>query len=129
KNNSADGGGDKGGTDAKGGDDGGTTGGSAGAFEKAPDDPASKVLFQVPAPKPPKDSSSIVVAGSWLTDKVYAKSGIAEIVGYDRDKGTKLWTGKLPAPVCEASRHATADDRPEHASSPAVPTTPEPQSS
>ncbi|MFF5886300.1 PQQ-binding-like beta-propeller repeat protein [Streptomyces sp. NPDC012589] len=128
KNNSADGGGDKGGTDAKGGDDGGTTGGSAGASEKAPDDPASKVLFQVPAPKPPKDSSSIVVAGSWLTDKVYAKSGIAEIVGYDRDKGTKLWTVKLPGPVCEASRHATDDNRTAIVYKPAMPTKSEPQS-
>ncbi|GEC09589.1 hypothetical protein SSP24_72440 [Streptomyces spinoverrucosus] len=88
---------------------GGAEGTSKGS-EKVPADPNSKVLFQVPQPKLDKDDS-VVVTGSWLTDKVYAKSGVAEIVGYDRDKGTELWTIPLPGPVCEASRHMTADGK------------------
>ncbi|MFI8948327.1 PQQ-binding-like beta-propeller repeat protein [Streptomyces sp. NPDC053750] len=99
--------GGKGGTDEKGG-----TGGTSGeAKEKAPADPAAKVLFQVPAPAVSKDDNSVAVNGSWLTDKVYAKSGIAEVVGYDPAKGSKLWTVKLAGPVCAASRHVTADNK------------------
>ncbi|OIJ62961.1 PQQ-binding-like beta-propeller repeat protein [Streptomyces mangrovisoli] len=86
----------------------GSTGGTtAGGSEKVPADPDSKVLFQVAMPKA---DDTVVTSGSWLTDKVYAKSGVAEIVGYDRDKGTKLWTVKLPGPVCEASDHTTKND-------------------
>ncbi|MGW1544487.1 outer membrane protein assembly factor BamB family protein [Streptomyces sp. NPDC002309] len=92
--------------DGKGGGGEGTSKGS----EKVPADPGSKVLFQVPAPKVDKDDS-VVVSGSWLTEKVYAKAGVAEIVGYDRDKGTELWTIPLPGPVCEATDHVTADGR------------------
>ncbi|MFI2759979.1 PQQ-binding-like beta-propeller repeat protein [Streptomyces echinatus] len=80
------------------GGSGGPAGG--GGKEKAPDDPASKVLFQVPLPQP---QDTVVTSGSWLTDTVYAKSGIAEIVGYDPAKGSKLWTIKLPGPMCAAS--------------------------
>ncbi|GAA3302723.1 PQQ-binding-like beta-propeller repeat protein [Streptomyces cinereospinus] len=97
---SADGGGD-----GKGGDEG-----TAKGSEKAPADPGSEVLFQIPAPEVAEDDS-VVVAGSWLTDTVYAKTGVAEIVGYDRDKGTELWTVPLPGPVCEATRHVTEDGR------------------
>ncbi|HZF91243.1 PQQ-binding-like beta-propeller repeat protein [Streptomyces sp.] len=97
-----------------GGDDKGGSGGSGGTSskgsEKVPANPASTVLFQVPMPKVAKDDS-VVVEGSWLTDEVYAKSGVAEIVGYDVDKGTKTWSIKLPGPVCHASRHATEDGR------------------
>ncbi|MFC9292093.1 PQQ-binding-like beta-propeller repeat protein, partial [Streptomyces sp. NPDC057052] len=96
-----------GGGDEKGGS-GGTT--SAGGTEKVPGDPASKVLFQIPSPAVAKDDS-VVVSGSWLTEKAYVKSGVAEIVGYDPDKGTKLWTIKLPGPVCTASRKTTADGK------------------
>ncbi|MBG0854675.1 PQQ-binding-like beta-propeller repeat protein [Streptomyces spinoverrucosus] len=88
---------------------GGAEGPSKGT-EKVPADPNSEVLFQIPRPKVDKDDS-VVVTGSWLTDKVYAKTGVAEIVGYDRDKGTKLWTIPLPGPVCEATQHVTADGR------------------
>ncbi|MGW3727117.1 outer membrane protein assembly factor BamB family protein [Streptomyces sp. NPDC000851] len=91
-----------------GGDDKG--GSSSKGSEKVPSDPSSKVLFQIPQPEVAKDDS-VVVEGSWLTDKVYAKSGIAEIVGYDPDKGTKLWTIPLPGPVCEASRHVSQDNK------------------
>ncbi|MET9733131.1 PQQ-binding-like beta-propeller repeat protein [Streptomyces sp. NPDC006458] len=107
--------GDKGGKDDTSKSSGGTTGGGGGdddkqggtttgeAAEKVPSDPASKVLFQVPMPKVGEDDT-IVVEGSWLTDSVYAKSGIAQIVGYDLDKGTEKWTVELPGPVCHASR-------------------------
>jgi hypothetical protein len=75
-----------------------------------PADPASKVLFQVPAPEVSKDDNSVVVSGSWATDTVYAKSGIAEITGYDPGKGTELWTVPLDGPVCTATRHVTDDN-------------------
>ncbi|MFE6285881.1 PQQ-binding-like beta-propeller repeat protein [Streptomyces sp. NPDC057877] len=99
-----------GGGDGGGGDGGDAKGGtSSKGSEKVPSDPASKVLFQVPAPKVAKDDS-VVTEGSWLTDDVYAKSGIAEIVGYDPDKGTKKWTIPLSGPVCQASRFKTEDN-------------------
>ncbi|MEU0073697.1 PQQ-binding-like beta-propeller repeat protein [Streptomyces sp. NPDC006332] len=99
--------------DAKGSGGGGGGGGGAGTtstepVEKVPANTASKVLFQVPAPKVAKDST-IATTGSWLTDTVYAKSGIAEIVGYDPDKGTKLWTIKLPGPVCQGSNFTSGN--------------------
>ncbi|MFE8948144.1 PQQ-binding-like beta-propeller repeat protein, partial [Streptomyces sp. NPDC007856] len=93
-----------GGTGGKNGS-GGTTGGGK---EKVPADPAAKVLFQVPLPTTDDVVSTV---GAWLTDKVYAKSGVAEIVGYDPVKGTKLWTIKLPGPVCAASKQVTSDGR------------------
>ncbi|MFJ1732190.1 PQQ-binding-like beta-propeller repeat protein [Streptomyces sp. NPDC088254] len=114
--NSADGGkknetASTGGTGGKGGEKGGGTGGtSSGGSEKVPSDPASKLLFQIPAPKVAKDDS-VIVSGSWLTEKAYVKSGVAEIVGYDPVKGSKLWTIKLPGPVCTASEHATDDGK------------------
>ena len=102
-----------------GGDKGGTGGTTSGGKEKVPADPASKVLFEVPMPKV---SDTMVTSGSWLTDKVYAKSGSAEVVGYDRDKGTELWTIKLPGPVCQATKHTTADGRTAILYEPAMPT-------
>ncbi|MER5429222.1 PQQ-binding-like beta-propeller repeat protein [Streptomyces sp. NPDC002588] len=89
--------GDKGGTAAKG-------------SEKVPADPSARALFQLPAPTVQKDDS-VDVPGSWLTDKAYVKSGVAEVVGYDRDKGTELWTIKLAGPVCGASRQTNEDGR------------------
>lgn len=110
-----------GGSDGGEGGDGGT---STEPVEKVPANTASKVLFQVPAPKVSKDST-IATAGSWLTDTVYAKSGIAEIVGYDPDKGTKLWTIKLPGPVCQGSNH-TSDNKTAIIYQPEMPTKAEP---
>ncbi|MFD8521476.1 PQQ-binding-like beta-propeller repeat protein [Streptomyces capillispiralis] len=127
KETTAEGGG-TGGKDAKNGGAGGTGGGtSSEAKEKAPADPGSKVLFQVPAPKVPKDTTSISTAGSWLTDSVYAKSGIAEVVGYDRAKGTEKWTIDLPGPVCEATGHLTEDNKTAVIHKPAMPTKDDPQ--
>ncbi|MFJ3672283.1 PQQ-binding-like beta-propeller repeat protein [Streptomyces sp. NPDC090106] len=105
-----------------GGDEKGDTGGTSGkGEEKVPANTAASVLFQVPQPKPPQDTT-YTVNGSWLTDTVYAKSGIAEVVGYDPAKGTELWTVKLPGPVCEASRHATEDGFTAIAFEPKMPT-------
>ncbi|MER7189357.1 PQQ-binding-like beta-propeller repeat protein [Streptomyces flaveolus] len=120
--------GTSGGTGGKGGtgEKGGTGGTSSGGEEKVPSDPSAKVLFQVPAPPVSKDDSSIVVSGSWLTDSVYAKSGIAQIVGYDPDKGTKLWTVPLAGPVCTTSRHLTEDNKAVVVHEPAMPTKAEP---
>ncbi|MBK3581907.1 PQQ-binding-like beta-propeller repeat protein [Streptomyces sp. MBT65] len=109
KKNSADA---TGGTDKK----GGTT---SGGKEKIPADTASKVLFQVPMPKV---ADTMVTSGSWLTDKVYAKSGSAEVNGYDRDTGAKLWTIKLPGPVCQATKHTTTDGKTAIIYEPAMPT-------
>jgi hypothetical protein len=95
-------GGSTGGTGGKDGDDKGFDG-----KEKAPADTSSSVLFQIPEPAVSKDATSVTTAGSWLTDKVYAKSGVAEINGYDPHSGAKTWTIKLPGPVCQASRHST----------------------
>ncbi|MFJ7078400.1 PQQ-binding-like beta-propeller repeat protein [Streptomyces sp. NPDC098781] len=122
--------GDEGGKDDTAGSSGGTGGGDdqgGGGFdapdgtEKVPGDTTSQVLFQVPSPDV-EDDSSIVVAGSWLTDKAYVKSGVAEIVGYDPDKGSKLWSVKLPGPVCQAARHINEDGVTAVAFEPAMPT-------
>ncbi|RPF34090.1 PQQ-binding-like beta-propeller repeat protein [Streptomyces sp. TLI_185] len=91
-----------------GGDTGGTGGSTAKGDEKVPAHTGSQLLFKVPMPKV---DDTTVVSGSWLTDKAYVKSGVAEIIAYDRDKGSKLWTVKLPGPVCTVSRHTTDDGR------------------
>ncbi|MGW2491036.1 outer membrane protein assembly factor BamB family protein [Streptomyces sp. NPDC001606] len=92
-----------------GGDKGGSGGtGGTGGKEKVPSNPAGSLLFKVPLPQ---TDDTVATNGSWLTDKVYAKSGVAEIVGYDPAKGTKLWTVKLPGPVCAATGHVSSDDR------------------
>ncbi|MDC0767843.1 outer membrane protein assembly factor BamB family protein [Streptomyces sp. HD] len=121
--------GDDGGKDDTAGSSGGTGGGgddSGGGSttpgkEKVPADPNSRVLFQVPAPKV-ADDTTISVSGSWLTDKAYVKSGVSEIVGYDPDKGTELWTIPLPGPVCRAAKHVTEDNLTAVAFEPAKPT-------
>ncbi|MFF2651815.1 PQQ-binding-like beta-propeller repeat protein [Streptomyces sp. NPDC058045] len=103
---------------------GGTTGGGGGK-EKPPADPSSQVLFQLPMPAV-KGDSSITIDGSWLTDKVYAKSGVAEIGGYDPQTGKKIWTIKLPGPVCAATNHLTEDHRTAIAFQPKMPTKDDP---
>ncbi|MGW7236907.1 outer membrane protein assembly factor BamB family protein [Streptomyces sp. NPDC054804] len=96
--------------DTTGSTNGGTGGGKGGGggSEKVPANPASRVLFQVPLPTA---NDTTVTAGSWLTDKVYAKTGVARIVGYDPDSGAELWTVPLPGPVCYATGHVGADGR------------------
>ncbi|MFC9845634.1 PQQ-binding-like beta-propeller repeat protein [Streptomyces sp. NPDC060223] len=104
KNNSSGTTGGTGGKDDKGED---TPGGGDGK-EKVPADPSAEVLFQVPAPEV-KDDQIDSVAGSWLTDSVYAKSGVNEIVGYDPDTGSKKWTLPLSGQACAGSREVTED--------------------
>ncbi|MFE7140560.1 PQQ-binding-like beta-propeller repeat protein [Streptomyces sp. NPDC057644] len=90
------------GGEGKGGEDGGLAGGK----EKAPASTKSQVAFQIPEPEVGDITS---VEGSWLTDKAYVKPGVAEIIAYDRDKGTELWSVPLPGEVCTASRHMSKD--------------------
>ncbi|PNG16341.1 hypothetical protein C1J00_42445 [Streptomyces cahuitamycinicus] len=118
KDDTASSSGGTGGTDD---DKGGTTSGK----EKPPSDPSAKVLFQVPAPEV-KNDSTVVVSGSWLTDKAYVKSGIAQIIGYDRDKGSELWKIPLDGPVCQAGRHVTDDNLTAILYQPAMPTKADP---
>ena len=114
--------------DGKNGDDeDGSGNGSSGGTEKAPADVRSRLAFQVPAPELPKGGTSVDTSGSWLTDTVYAKSGIAEIVGYDRAKGTEKWTIDLPGPVCSATPHVTDDNKTAVVHKPAMPTKKDPQ--
>ncbi|MEV8228710.1 PQQ-binding-like beta-propeller repeat protein [Streptomyces sp. NPDC079167] len=96
----------KDGGEGKGGE--GKDGGLAGGTEKAPADTKSKVGFQLPHPKVTDTTN---VAGSWVTDKVYVKTGVYEVVGYDLAKGTKLWTIPLTGQLCAASRHMSKDYR------------------
>jgi hypothetical protein len=101
--------------ESKSGSSGSTEGGKdgdkgieGGGTEKAPSNTASKMGFQLPVPKVTDVTN---VAGSWLTDTAYVKTGINQIVGYDRDKGTQLWTIPLPGQVCAATKHVTEDNR------------------
>ncbi|MEU1484344.1 PQQ-binding-like beta-propeller repeat protein [Streptomyces sp. NPDC005752] len=85
---------------------GGEGDGLAGGTEKAPSDTKSKVGFQL---RHPKVTDTTVVDGSWVTDKVYVKTGVYEVVGYDLAKGTKVWSIPLTGQVCAASRHMSKD--------------------
>ncbi|WP_250301897.1 PQQ-binding-like beta-propeller repeat protein [Streptomyces sp. A 4/2] len=94
-----------GGKDGKG--DGGDSG-TAGGKEKVPANTDSKVLFQIPAPKVADVTG---VNGSWMTDKLYVKSGVNEIIGYDAVKGSQVWKLPLPGPLCVASSEVSKDHR------------------
>ncbi|MFD9445744.1 PQQ-binding-like beta-propeller repeat protein [Streptomyces sp. NPDC060006] len=97
-----------GGTEGKNDSGGGEDVGGGGGTEKVPSSTSAKVLFQVPAAEvPKKDVWS--VAGSWLTDKVYAKSGVSEVVGYDPDSGKESWTLPLSGLTCAGSPEITKD--------------------
>ncbi|MFF5726614.1 PQQ-binding-like beta-propeller repeat protein [[Kitasatospora] papulosa] len=85
---------------------GGEGDGLAGGTEKAPSDTKAEVGFQLPHPKV---TDTTVVAGSWATDKVYVKTGVYEVAGYDLAKGTKVWSIPLKGQVCAASRHMSKD--------------------
>ncbi|WP_328317917.1 outer membrane protein assembly factor BamB family protein [Streptomyces sp. NBC_00388] len=102
-----------------GGDKNGDTGKGAGGKEKVPADTNSRVLFQMPAPKV-KDVTA--VNGSWTTDKLYVKSGVDEVVGYDAVKGTQVWKLPLPGPLCAATSHVSKDHKTAIAFQPKVPT-------
>ncbi|MFE2041774.1 PQQ-binding-like beta-propeller repeat protein [Streptomyces sp. NPDC059477] len=76
--------------------------------ERVPADPAADVLFQIPAPAV-KGEQIESVAGSWLTDGIYAKSGVNEVVGYDPDTGDERWTLPLTGQTCGFSRQIAGD--------------------
>ncbi|MEU1086826.1 PQQ-binding-like beta-propeller repeat protein [Streptomyces sp. NPDC005576] len=88
------------------GDKGEGGGDSAGGTEKVPASTKSKVAFKLPQPKV---SDVTTVYGSWVTDKVYVKTGVYEVAGYDLVKGTKLWSIPTSGQLCAASRHMTKD--------------------
>ncbi|WP_405457754.1 PQQ-binding-like beta-propeller repeat protein [Streptomyces sp. NBC_00101] len=90
----------------KGGDDGRGDGGASGGTEKVPASTKSKVAFTIPKPEVSDVTS---VYGSWVTDKVYVKTGVYEVAGYDLAKGTKLWSVPTAGQLCAASRHMTKD--------------------
>lgn len=89
----------------------GSTGGSGGSKggEKAPANPSAKVLFQLPAPKITNKDEIDSVAGSWLTDSVYAKAAVNKIVGHDADSGDTKWTLDLPGQTCAGTRTTSSD--------------------
>ncbi|WP_285564969.1 PQQ-binding-like beta-propeller repeat protein [Streptomyces sp. NBC_01463] len=85
---------------------GGSETGLGGGKEKAPANIKAEVGFQLPQPKV---TDVTTVAGSWMTDKAYVKTGVNEIVAYDLVKGTKLWSIPLGGQVCAATQHLTKD--------------------
>ncbi|NGO10873.1 PQQ-binding-like beta-propeller repeat protein [Streptomyces sp. HC44] len=89
-------------------DDKGEDAPGGGGSEKVPSNTTAKVLFQVPAAEVPKDDVWSV-AGSWLTDKVYAKAGVNEVIGYNPDTGAKSWTMPLTGQTCAGSPEVTKD--------------------
>ncbi|MFR9795950.1 PQQ-binding-like beta-propeller repeat protein [Streptomyces sp. MS06] len=94
-------GGTGGGGDGK--DDGGTQG-----SEKVPSDTSARMFLEIPAPAV-KDRQVDSVEGSWLTGRVYAKSGVDEIVGYDSGSGAEKWTLPLSGQTCAGSDQVTSD--------------------
>ncbi|MFD7708402.1 PQQ-binding-like beta-propeller repeat protein [Streptomyces sp. NPDC059785] len=97
-----------------GGSDGGEEGGDSGstggaAKEKVPANTSAKVLFQLPAPEIKSEDEIDSVAGSWLTESVYAKAGINKIVGYEPGSGSEKWTLDLPGQTCAGSPEITGD--------------------
>ncbi|MGP4046495.1 outer membrane protein assembly factor BamB family protein [Streptomyces sp. 2A115] len=98
-------GGTDGDKDEKGGGDDPIGGGGT---EKVPSSTSAKVLFQVPAAAVP-DKEVWSVEGSWLTDKVYAKADVRQVIGYDPDTGKKSWTLPLTGLTCAGSPEVTKD--------------------
>ncbi|MER5226631.1 PQQ-binding-like beta-propeller repeat protein [Streptomyces flaveus] len=79
-----------------------------GGSEKVPSSTSAKVLFQIPQPEVP-DDEVWSVAGSWLTDKVYAKASLNEVIGYDPATGDEKWTMPLTGHSCAGSPEITKD--------------------
>ncbi|NKI40779.1 outer membrane protein assembly factor BamB family protein [Streptomyces physcomitrii] len=109
--NSSDDGKDEAGS-SSGGTDGGKGGegekGGYGGEEKVPSDPSAKVSLQIPQPEVPKDEVRNV-SGSWLNDKIYAKSSYAEVKGYALGTGKESWTLPLKGETCGGSKELSAD--------------------
>jgi outer membrane protein assembly factor BamB len=105
KNNAS---GSTGGTGGKDDNSGGDDAAGGGGTEKVPSSTGAKVLFQVPAAEVAEDEVWSV-QGSWLTDKVYAKAGVREVIGYDPDTGKESWTLPLSGLTCAGSPEVTKD--------------------
>ncbi|MEU9335004.1 PQQ-binding-like beta-propeller repeat protein [Streptomyces sp. NPDC048290] len=97
-----------GGTPSPTGSGGADAGTAPKGSERVPADPAADLLFQIPAPAV-KDEQIDSVIGSWLTDSVYAKSGVNEVVGYDPDTGDERWTLPLTGQTCGFARQIAGD--------------------
>ncbi|WP_249416680.1 PQQ-binding-like beta-propeller repeat protein [Streptomyces sp. TS71-3] len=78
----------------------------AGGLEKVPSNTSANVLMQVPAPKVGKDDV-VKAEGSWLHGSIYAKSGEAQVVGYDTATGKQSWTLPLDGQACAGSQEVT----------------------
>ncbi|MFJ2738686.1 PQQ-binding-like beta-propeller repeat protein [Streptomyces sp. NPDC087440] len=76
--------------------------------ESVPANTRSREAFRLPEPVVAAD---VKATGSWLTDTVYVKPGVASISGYDVADGTRRWTIPLPGQLCAASRHTSKDNR------------------
>lgn len=105
--------GSSGGTDGKGGKGGEEKGGSeqgpsGPGTEKVPANTSATVSMQLPQPEVPKDAVWSI-KGSWLTEDVYAKAGVNEIVGYDPKDGKEQWTLPLAGQTCAGTREVTKD--------------------
>ncbi|MFD7262986.1 PQQ-binding-like beta-propeller repeat protein [Streptomyces sp. NPDC059874] len=77
---------------------------SSPAVEKAPSNPKSKSLFNLPSPQPAEQVGTI---GSWITDSTYVKSDVSKVVGYNLVDGGKKWEIPLPGEVCGATKHVS----------------------
>ncbi|MEU6217336.1 PQQ-binding-like beta-propeller repeat protein [Streptomyces sp. NPDC047022] len=82
--------------------------GANSAKEKVPADPKAELVLQLPAPKITDNDEYDTIAGSWLTDSVYAKAGINKIVGYRADTGTTAWTLPLNGQACAGSHEVSS---------------------
>ncbi|MGA4840659.1 PQQ-binding-like beta-propeller repeat protein [Streptomyces sp. G45] len=71
--------------------------------ETVPKDPRATFHGQAPTPKLPGKEGTWPVKGSWLTDKVYAKSSVGRITGIDAATGRTLWRIKKPGQSCAGS--------------------------
>lgn len=93
------------GDDDGGGGGGGVAGGADGGGKVA----EQILTVEKSAKTPAKDVQG--VDGSWVTDKVYAKSTVNAIEGYSVKGGKRAWNIPLDGPVCAASPHMTDDSR------------------
>ncbi|WP_277741031.1 hypothetical protein [Streptomyces sp. LX-29] len=98
------------------GSEGGTEGGEGGqngGKDPFKDVPAgetvdAELLAKVPMPKV-KDLFN--VPGVWATDKVFAKAGVNEILGFSPDGRSSKWKIPLDGEICWSSAHVTEDGK------------------
>ncbi|NKI42418.1 outer membrane protein assembly factor BamB family protein [Streptomyces physcomitrii] len=77
--------------------------------EKAPADPTAATLVHALVPEFPRIPGGVTkqttwkAEGSWLTERVYAKTSVREITGYAAATGEKLWSLPLKGASCGGS--------------------------